>query len=112
MTFDPSGSAHLTTGEAHAPLAHAVGTGEVELDGVGSSRFGGLADLAPVLLRVATYDTGYHNLGGREGGREREREREGGREGVREEGEVWRKEIGREGGREGRRDGEGGRKEK
>ena len=79
MTFDPGDPAHLATGKAHAPLAHAVGTGEVELEGIGSSRLGGLADLAPVLLRVATHDTGYHNLGG-EGGREGGEGR-GGREG-------------------------------
>ncbi len=96
VTFDLCPT-HLSTCEAHSSLSHAVGTREVELEGIGPCLLTGLAQLRPVLLRIATHQTGYHDLGREgEGGREeegRERGREGGREGGRERRREGRREV-------------------
>ena len=52
----------LSTRQTHPSLPHPVGAGEVELQGIGTCLLGELAEFNPVLLYVATHDTGYHYL--------------------------------------------------
>ena len=57
------GATHLPAREAHAPLAHAVGAAEVELEGVRPRVHGHLGDDRPVPLVVAAHDAGDDDLG-------------------------------------------------
>ena len=48
----------LATGQPHPPLPHAMGTGQVELEGVCAGLLGHLGQLLPVLLVVGAHDAG------------------------------------------------------